>query len=253
MKKKIIVALIIFCIIFACCILIPAEANLIEENNENFVIEKTEEFFDEDIHTYDIEQLQNLIDENYIVQEHAHTIAQSARNLGWPENSETIEFAQNEWWNAELAITAYETKYQELYQEEILRWEQKKSEFPVATEIWLYMKGLGWNDHVCAGIMGNLMAECGGQTLDIKYWSQCGESYYGMCQWSKSAYKEIWGLGLQEQCDFLRDTIKNELDTFGYAYKKGFDYDSFLALTDERKVALAFAKCYERCNSKYYN
>ena len=41
------------------------------------------------------------------------------------------------------------------------------------------MKELGWNDYVCAGIVGNLMAEVGGQTLNID--PQLGNSYYGIC------------------------------------------------------------------------
>ena len=113
------------------------------------------------------------------------------------------------------------------------------------------MKDLGWNDYVCAGIMGNLMAEVGGQTLDIQYWLQ-GNGYYGMCQWNKAYRSGVWGADLTGQCDFLRDTIKYEIDTFGYAYKKGFNLNSFLALSNERDAALAFAKCYERCGSGTY-
>ena len=42
-----------------------------------------------------------------------------------------------------------------------------KDEYPEAYKIWHYLKKLGYNDYVCAGIMGNIMAECGGQTLNI--------------------------------------------------------------------------------------
>ena len=74
--------------------------------------------------------------------------------------------------------------------------------------------------------MGNLMAEVGGQTLNLQY-TLCGKNYYGMCQWSRG-YSEIWGAGLTAQCDFLRDTIQYEIDTFGKLYAKGFNFNSFL-------------------------
>lgn len=60
------------------------------------------------------------------------------------------------------------------------------------------------------------------------------------------------GASLEEQCDYLRDTIEYEFDTFGYVYKRNFDYNSFLDLTDIKSAALAFAKCYERCGSGSY-
>lgn len=130
----------------------------------------------------------------------------------------------------------------------------QSSEYPVAAQIWQYMKNLGWNDYVCAGIMGNLMAEVGGQTLNIQYnLYSSGGGYYGMCQWSKKYHSEIYGVNdLNSQCDYLRDTIKYEIDTFGYKYQQGFCLDTFLNLTDAQQAALAFAKTYERCASGSY-
>lgn len=127
-------------------------------------------------------------------------------------------------------------------------------EYPVAEYIWQYMKDLGWNDYVCAGVMGNLMAEVGGQTLNIQYnlYSSDG-GYYGMCQWSKKYHSGIYGINdLNTQCDYLRDTIKYEIDTFGYKYQTNFNLEAFLNLTDAQQAALAFAKTYERCASGSY-
>ena len=77
-------------------------------------------------------------------------------------------------------------------------------------------------------------------------------SYYGICQWSKT-YSEVWGASLEEQCEYLEKTIQYELNTFGYAYEDGFDYEAFLELKNIEDVAIAFAKCYERCGSGSYN
>ena len=73
-----------------------------------------------------------------------------------------------------------------------------------------------------------------------------------MCQWIKKYYPNVIGCSLEAQCDFLRDTIKNEINIFGYKYKKNFKYDNFLGLTSEREAALAFATAYERCSSSGY-
>ena len=222
------------------------------EVDKSFKIDKIEEFEDPNLDTYTMAQLQVLIEAERADQEAAHELAESARKLGWPEESEPIASAKNEWWNAQLAIEVYDARYKELYAEsEEAKWATKAAEYPAATQIWRYMKDLGWNDYVCAGIMGNLMAEVGGQTLDIQYWLK-GNGYYGMCQWNKAYRSSVWGADLVGQCDFLRDTIKYEIDTFGYAYKKGFNLDSFLALSNERDAALVFAKCYERCGSGTY-
>jgi hypothetical protein len=218
-----------------------------------FRVEQINQFTDANLFNYTLEELETLIKDAEARQEQARRLATSARKLGWPEDSPAITSAEAEWHNAKAEIEVYSVQYQKLYDTlEKARWDAKMEEFPAATTIWLYMKDLGWNDYVCAGIMGNLMAEVGGQTLNIQYWLY-GKKYYGMCQWSKEYYSEIWGADLATQCDFLRDTIKYEIDTFGYAYKKGFNLNSFLAMTNEKDAALAFAKCYERCSSKHYN
>ena len=124
--------------------------------------------------------------------------------------------------------------------------------YPVATEVWLYMKDLGWSDSVCAGIMGNMMSEVGGKTLKLDPNLYYKDTYYGICQWSKKYYPQIWGRSLEEQCHFLRDTIKKELDTYGKLYVTGMNYEKFLQMEDCSEAALCFAQAYERCSSGGY-
>lgn len=228
----------------------------------------------------DIENLNELISESKNKQQDAHSVANAIRALGGSEEHPIITIAQNKWHEEEVKIQDFTNKRNELVEleakrvaeeqarikEEKLRrereeqiriqnekWAVKSSEYPAATQIWRYLKeDLGYNDYVCAGIMGNLMAEVGGQTLDIQWWLK-GGSYYGMCQWSKRYYPNVWGQNLEFQLDYLRDTIQYELNTYGRLYSKGFNYNSFIAMTNEKEAAYAFAKCYERCNSKYYN
>lgn len=134
-------------------------------------------------------------------------------------------------------------------------WTERAAEYPEATQIWRYMKEeLGWNDYVCAGVMGNLMAEVGGQTLNIQpnLYGHSSGNYYGICQWSARYYPGIQGTSLKAQLDFLRDTVQKELNEYGYLFRSGMDYESFCALTDAEDAALAFAKAYERCGSGSY-
>lgn len=210
------------------------------------------------IDKYTKEELITMIDEAKATKDHAHSMAESARALGWENNDKLIKELQEMWHEADEDQVKYQGYLDEILANEAeaarkaeeAKWATKATEYPVATQIWRYMKAQGWNDYVCAGIMGNLMAEVGGQTLDIRY-TLSSSGYYGMCQWSRG-YSKVWGAGLETQCDFLRDTIKYEFDTYGFKYQKGFNFNSFLNMTDAQQAALAFAKSYERCSSGSY-
>lgn len=267
MKKKIIVC--ILALLFASCFISFSIASadksadevepvvtaeiiepvIIAEIEEEFTVEALDSFTDEKINEYTIDQLEMLIDSLVATQTKAHELAVAARALGWPETASAIEMAKTEWNNAQLKKEYYQDRYDELYEElDLAKWDAKMAEYPEATTIWLYMKDLGWSDYVCAGIMGNMVAECGGATLALQptiYDSS--RHFYGICQWSKTWYGDIHGADLLTQCNFLRDTIKFEIDTFGYAYKKNFNFDTFLSMTNEKDAAKAFAVTYERC------
>ena len=116
-----------------------------------------------------------------------------------------------------------------------------------ATTVWNTLRAKGLNEYVCAGIIGNIMAEVGGQTLDISRWSQySNDSYYGICQWAGSRKQRLlnnFGTTLEDQLRFLYVELFEVIP-------KG---NSFYNMQDEKQAALYFAKYYERCNSKYYS
>lgn len=198
-------------------------------------------------YTYDdIDTLIELMAEQISNMNAAHQMADAARQLGYDDEHDVIVLAREEWTNANNERIHYEAIYNNLME----HWQQKEEEYPEASYIWSYLKKLGYNNYVCAGILGNIMTEVGGNTLAVQPLIY-GKGYYGMCQWSKW-YSSIWGQPLDKQCDFLRDTIKYELDTYGSIYKKSFNYDKFLELKDCQQAALAFAKAYERCGSGSY-
>lgn len=192
-------------------------------------------------------ELKELIQEYQELINSAHDLAEAMRALGYNEDHPIIEFAKKEYEIADSYLNIYQNRLDNINNQ----WADKFSEYSVATEIWLYMKEQGWNDAVCAGVIGNMMTEAGGNTLNIQYITS-NKYYYGICQWNKR-YSAVWGSNLEFQCKFLADTIEYEFNTFGYSYKKGFNFNSFLSLNNEKEVAKAFAKCYERCGSESYN
>lgn len=192
-------------------------------------------------------ELQEAIDVYASKKDNAHNMAEAARDLGYEEDHYVIELAKEEWSDANDQYIYYNSLYEQVEAE----WQTKKNEYPEATTIWLYLKNLGYNNYVCAGIMGNIMAEVGGQTLNIDPYLKTGQ-YSGICQWT-SSYSDARNSNLNDQLNLLSDTIQYEFDTYGKLYKKNFDYSDFLNLSDEKDAALAFAKCYERCGSGSYS
>lgn len=195
--------------------------------------------------TDNIEEIELAIIECESLKLEAHSMAEAARNLGYKDTHPVILLAKEEWAKAHECLLLYQAKYRELIEA------KKYEEYPVATEIWNYLKDLGYNNYICAGIMGNIMAEVGGQTLEIQYWLSSYD-FCGICQWYIPYCEGIEGQDLTGQLDYLRDTIKYEFDTFGFCYQSGFDYNDFLNMTNEREAAIAFAMAYERCSSLSY-
>ena len=115
-----------------------------------------------------------------------------------------------------------------------------------ATIVWNSLRAQGLNEYVCAGIIGNIMAEVGGQTLDISRWPQYSQkSYYGICQWSGGRKQRLlndFGTTLEDQIRFLSVELFEVIP-------KG---NSFYNMQDEKQAALYFAKYYERCGSSSY-
>lgn len=149
-----------------------------------------------------------------------------------------------------IRITKIYKKYKAQYKE-IVHFEKCAKAYPIATKIWKYLRKCGFNNYVCAGILGNMMTECGGQTFDIQPMLYDG-GCYGICQWMRRWYPSVWGQDLDYQLKFLKKTMPDEFNNYGSRYYRGFNYKAFCNLQNEQSAAYAFAKCYERCASQYY-
>lgn len=242
MKKRInkITSLIITLSLLLCgCVINPSiaivEAYSVQYNKINYTYD-------------DLDILIELIAEQISVMNAAHEMAEAGKKLGYDDSHDVITLAREEYQEASELAKSYQNVYDEL----IEHWHQKEEEYPVATYVWSYLKDLGYSNQVCAGILGNIMREVGnGDTLNLQYNAQTS-NHYGICQWSKKYHFDVWNTPLEVQCDYLRDTIENEIDTFGSKYKSNFNYEKFLELTNIRDCAIAFAACYERCSKEGY-
>ena len=203
------------------------------------VVEDSDGFVD----TRDLKELRTLMKGCEANMTAAHDMAEAARALGYEESHDVIELASEEW---ERANELY-ARYKEIYDEENAIWVARAEEYPVATYVWQFLDDAGYNDYVIAGIIGNMMVECGGHTLALEPYIYSADGYYGLCQWSRGYQDRVGDADTEYQCQFLLDTIVYEIDTYGHLYKRGFDYSSFISLTNEKDAALAFARSYERC------
>ncbi len=129
-------------------------------------------------------------------------------------------------------------------------WEE---EHYYATKVFQYFMQRGFTKEVTCAIIGNMMIETSGGTLDLKpeVYSKSG-NYYGLCQWSLKYYPETKNLPFEYQLDYLLGTMPLEFNTFGWLYEEDFDYEDFIKMTNLEEAALAFAKVYERCGPASY-
>ena len=110
-------------------------------------------------------------------------------------------------------------------------------EYPIAAQVWNAMKAKGWSDEICAGIMGNMMAECGGRTLKLNPYA-IGDSgtSYGLCQWHKGRKNKLlnnYGKEIEQQIDYL-------------AYELGDVNTYFSTTVNYEQIAYEFCVKFER-------
>jgi hypothetical protein len=162
----------------------------------------------------------------------------------------------------EIASDNYTEEAEQLMQEELTRirdiaqrvahdrtvyatWEQ---EHYYAAKTYKYLRQNGYSAAVACGIIGNMMIETSGGTLDINpdIYSY-DRSFYGLWQWSLYYYPDVADISFEEQLLFLQNTIVCEFTNFGFCYETDFTYEDFMALEDPEQASIAFAKVYESC------
>lgn len=231
---KVIVCFILLLSLLSCSLRANAASPFIE--TENLTIENFSS----------IQDAYNSLIAYTIEQDTAHKMAECARQLGYNEDNIIIVTARVHWNEAE--------KNKQESVDYINHMMECFNEYPYATYVWLYLRDvIGCNEAQAAGILGNMVAECGGATLNLHYWAYgSGGFYYGLCQWGKTWFPEVRGMDLREQCDYLKSNIETQINAFGKSYGKENAYAEFLQLESYREAALMFAKMYEACAASGY-
>ena len=201
---------------------------------------------------FSVEVLREKMDEQLAIKEKAHEKANELRAEGYTEDSDEIQEQKSIYMKAHETYLKLNEEYREKWINSDEFWAQKEAENPTGTYVWRYLKNLGYSDAVCAGIFGNMMLECGIEEaggFDLKWWKyDRSHWFYGICQWSKTYFPEVYGADLDGQLECLKNTIQEQIDEAGFAYGgTGFGYEEFLQLEDCREVAVCFARAYERC------
>ena len=123
-----------------------------------------------------------------------------------------------------------------------------------ATKTYEYLTERNFSSSAACGIIGNMMIETSGGTLDLKpYVYSPSGNFYGLCQWSIKYYSGAKDLPFEYQLDYLLGTLTWEFNTFGWLYREGFTLEDFIALNNPEEAALIFAKVYERCGPSSYD
>ena len=197
--------------------------------------------------TYD--EANSLLDEATKCQETAQMVLDGLTELGYEPDHPAIVMAYAELENRTADVAYYQEKQVEW--EEIHKWEVRASEYPVATQVWLYMKEeFGWSDTVCAGIIGNMMAECGGCWTQDLDWDVSSSSGYGMIQWLGGRKQQLFNIygsspSVEDQLNFMKD----ELYGTNGVTKQVTDsqLNKIMNAESPEDCAYAFACYFERC------
>lgn len=176
------------------------------------------------------------------------------------ETSSQLEFTRDELntANANLSAALEEIdkqskeieEFKNYIEDDEAKWRRRYEEYPIATEAWIAMKAQGWSDTVCAGIMGNLMAETGGTGTLYLDWDSNGGNGYGLVQWiggRRSTIKNRYGTypSVKEQVQFIHDELYG---TNGVRRQvTDSQFDAIMNAETPEECAYAFACYYERC------
>ena len=130
-------------------------------------------------------------------------------------------------------------------------------EYPEAQLIWNTMISWGWTPETCAGIIGNMMAEIGGGTLDLSDWNSNGGCGYGLIQWTngrRSTIKSRYGSypTIEQQLIFMRDELFGTNNTRQQVSSSVLNKIMNTNGNDTpESIAFCFASNYERCAKQY--
>lgn len=116
-----------------------------------------------------------------------------------------------------------------------------KTEYEVAGEVYEHLAKNGYSDVAIAAILGNMMNETGGDTLELKpFIFDDTKLHYGLCQWNIRYHPDVNGKNVKEQLLYLTSTIEKTMKQFGGSFEE------FNSLEGAEYAGTYFCKYYER-------
>lgn len=116
-----------------------------------------------------------------------------------------------------------------------------RSEYEIAGEVYEHLAKNGYSDVAIAAILGNMMNETGGNTLELKpFIFDDAKLHYGLCQWNIHYNPEVNGVNVKEQLLYLTSTIEKMMKQFGGSFEE------FNNLEGAEYAGTYFCKYYER-------
>lgn len=200
-----------------------------------------------------VEEGQEELDKAIFRRDLAVEIYQNLLLCGYAEEHPAVVMAKDDITTFESDIEYYEEAFAVL--QEAHKWEVRMDEFPIATQAWLYMKNeLGFNDVVCAGILGNLMAECGGSWYSDLDWDVSGSNGYGMIQWiggRRNLLHSLYGStpSVQDQLNYMYDELYGTNGVRPQVTES--QLSAIMDAESPEDCAYAFASYFERCAYEY--
>lgn len=232
---------------------IPSEATFPELTEPEEVVIVLDTVVVERVEPTTYDEANSLLDEAMKRQETAQIVLDGLTELGYEPDHPAIVMAYAELENRTADIAYYQEKQTEW--KEIHKWEVRASEYPVATQVWLYMKEeFGWSNTVCAGIMGNMMAECGGCWTSDLDWDVSSSSGYGMIQWLGGRKQQLFNIygsspSIEDQLNFMKDEL---FGTNGVTKQvTDSQLDKIINADNPEDCAYAFACYFERCGKDH--
>lgn len=196
-----------------------------------------------------LEEANQLLEDAIFRKNTAISVYEGLLLLGYTEDHPAVVMAKTNVEKAEADCEFYEEN--QVICQEAYDWEVRASEYPVATQVWLYMKEeFGWSDTVCAGIMGNMMAECGGCWTSDLDWNASSSSGYGMIQWLGGRKQQLFNIygsnpSVEDQLNFMKDEL---FGTNGVTKQvTDSQLDKIMNADSPEDCAYAFACYFERC------
>lgn len=118
-----------------------------------------------------------------------------------------------------------------------------------AERVWDYLRSLGFSEAGAAGVLGNMMEECGGHTLNLNPQAQNPDSgAFGLVQWLYIGYYQngmYVGMPFEDQLRYLGTNSYGSIQAVITRACGSSQYNALKNATSPENAALIFENCYE--------